>query len=304
MPFGAQPPGMPPHMRPPGMPGMQPPGMQPPPPYWGMPPAPPLGFPPPPPGPPSNGAGITALVLGVIGLGCGFVPFLFWLTVLLGILALIFGIVGWSRARDGVATNKPMAIAGTVLGGIACALSVVGLLLTVSFVREVKRDIDKETKELESSASADPSPSEEDDGRTKADSHTLDFGKTARYANGLKVTVAQPEKTELSEHSAKEGYVAYMVVVTIDNGTDKTVDLDLTTVKARDGDGAGLERTYDFRKGVSFNQGIAGRPHAGKSLTGTYVYLVPEKKAGDRMEISVEPGSITYKEAAWSGPVK
>ncbi|MFI1799351.1 DUF4190 domain-containing protein [Streptomyces sp. NPDC020379] len=283
------------------------PGMHVPPPHWGLPPAPPLGFPPPPPVLPSNGAGITALVLGCIAVTTGFVFFLFWLTAILAVLAVVFGIVGWNRARNGLASNKPMAIVGTALGGVGIALSVVGLVLTVFLVGEVKKGIDEDARDRDTSAGVEPTPSEEedeDDGLTKPDAQTLDFGKTARYANGLKVTVAQPEKTELSGYSAKEGYVAYKVEVTVENGTDKTVDLDLTSVKARDGDGAGLERTFDTRNGIGFSQGITGRPHAGTSVSGTYLYLVPEKKAGARMEVSVEPAVVAYKEAAWSGSVK
>lgn len=300
----------PPGIQPPpsfGAPPPPPPGMHVPPPHWGLPPAPPLGFPPPPPALPSNGAGITALVLGCIAVTTGFVFFLFWLTAILGIMAVVFGIVGVNRARNGVASNKPMAIVGTVLGGVGIALSVVGLVLTVFLVGEVKKGIDEEAKDRDTSASAEPTPSEEedeDDGLTKPDTQTLDFGGTARYSNGLKITVAKPEKTELSRYSVKEGYVAYKVEVTVENGMGKTVDLDLTSVKARDGDGAGLERTYDSGNGIGFSQGVTGRPHAGKSVTGTYLYLVPEKKAGDRMEVSVEPGVVTYKEAAWSGSVK
>jgi len=39
-----------------------------------------------------------------------------WLLVLQGILAIIFGAVGYSRTKKGTATNRGSAIAGLVLG--------------------------------------------------------------------------------------------------------------------------------------------------------------------------------------------
>jgi hypothetical protein len=32
------------------------------------------------------------------------------------VLAIVFGAVGWARANKGIATNKPIAITGLVLG--------------------------------------------------------------------------------------------------------------------------------------------------------------------------------------------
>lgn len=68
--------------------------------------------------PPKNGLGTAALVLGIIGL------VLFWTIVLgfvLGILALVFGIIGRKRANRREATNGGSALAGAILGGLAVA---------------------------------------------------------------------------------------------------------------------------------------------------------------------------------------
>jgi hypothetical protein len=65
---------------------------------------------------PSNGLGVSALVLGIVGVVLAWVPFLGFI---LGVLATVFGAVGLSYARKGKATNKGMAIAGLVLGIIA-----------------------------------------------------------------------------------------------------------------------------------------------------------------------------------------
>ena len=72
----------------------------------------------------SNGFGTAALVLGILA-----IPGAFTVIggVLLGILAIIFGVIGRSRAKRGQATNGGSALAGLITG-------VVGLVLAIAFV--------------------------------------------------------------------------------------------------------------------------------------------------------------------------
>ncbi|MEV1048495.1 DUF4190 domain-containing protein [Streptomyces sp. NPDC049916] len=72
---------------------------------------------------PSNGLGTAAMVLGIISV-VGFC--LYGLNIVLGILALIFGIIGLGRAKRGEATNRGMALAGVILG---CIGMVIGSVL-------------------------------------------------------------------------------------------------------------------------------------------------------------------------------
>ncbi|MFF5388573.1 DUF4190 domain-containing protein [Streptomyces sp. NPDC013012] len=74
--------------------------------------------------PPSNGTGTAAMVLGIISVA-GFC--LYGLGALLGILALILGIVGVKKAGRGEATNRGMAVAGIVLGAIGTLIGAVFL---------------------------------------------------------------------------------------------------------------------------------------------------------------------------------
>jgi hypothetical protein len=69
---------------------------------------------------PRNGWGTAALVLGVVGL---FLVIVF-IGVLPGLLAVIFGIIGWRRARRGEASNGGVAVAGIVTGALAVVLSI------------------------------------------------------------------------------------------------------------------------------------------------------------------------------------
>ncbi|MGW1512651.1 DUF4190 domain-containing protein [Streptomyces sp. NPDC002394] len=81
-----------------------------------------------PPQQPSNGMGIASLVLGIIA-AVGFC--LYGLNIILGILALVFGVIGMKKAGRGEATNRGMALAGVILGavGIVVGSVVLGLII-------------------------------------------------------------------------------------------------------------------------------------------------------------------------------
>jgi len=74
---------------------------------------------------PRNGIGTTGFVLGLIGLIFSPIPLIGVIAWPLVIIGLVLSLVGLSRARSGVATNKGIAIAGLVLstlGLIVCIL--------------------------------------------------------------------------------------------------------------------------------------------------------------------------------------
>ncbi|SCK56759.1 hypothetical protein H181DRAFT_05304 [Streptomyces sp. WMMB 714] len=82
-------------------------------------------------GPPRNGMGVAALTLGLIG------AVLFWTLIggiVLGLLALIFGIVGYRRSKRGEATNGTLAMVGAIIGGLALVGSTIVLALVASVV--------------------------------------------------------------------------------------------------------------------------------------------------------------------------
>jgi multisubunit Na+/H+ antiporter MnhB subunit len=78
-----------------------------------------------------NGLGVAALVLGLAGLA------LFWTVVggiVLGLLALLLGILGYRRKKHGLATNGAMAIIGAVAGILAVISSAIVLAVGASFL--------------------------------------------------------------------------------------------------------------------------------------------------------------------------
>jgi Domain of unknown function (DUF4190) len=76
-----------------------------------------------------NGMGTAALVLGVLALVLVLLLIFSPLGAFLGLLAVIFGIVGIVRANRREADNRGQAVAGLVTGGLALLL---GIWFTIS----------------------------------------------------------------------------------------------------------------------------------------------------------------------------
>ena len=76
-----------------------------------------------------NGMGTTALVIGVVALTLVLLLLFSPLGALLGLVAVLFGILGLMRANRGEADNRGQAVAGLVTGGIALLL---GIFFTIS----------------------------------------------------------------------------------------------------------------------------------------------------------------------------
>ncbi|MFJ7151798.1 DUF4190 domain-containing protein [Streptomyces sp. NPDC100445] len=75
---------------------------------------------------PGNGMGTASLVLGIIAAA----GFLLWpVALILGVLAVIFGAVGRSKARHGEATNPGVALAGIICGAAGFVLAAGVLVL-------------------------------------------------------------------------------------------------------------------------------------------------------------------------------
>ncbi|MFF7054927.1 DUF4190 domain-containing protein [Streptomyces griseorubiginosus] len=101
--------------------------------YPGYPQAPqaPQGYGWAPPMPPQNGMGVAAMVLGI--LSCALFCVYGILSLILGVLAIVFGIKGRKRAERGEATNRGQAQAGFITGIIGTILGLI-MLVFMAFV--------------------------------------------------------------------------------------------------------------------------------------------------------------------------
>src|SRR5947209_1955294 len=77
----------------------------------------------------SNGAAVAGGVLGIIALVLAFIPFIDFIAIVMGVLALVFGIVGNNRARQLGGNGRGMALTGIICGIIAVVLSALFLIL-------------------------------------------------------------------------------------------------------------------------------------------------------------------------------
>jgi heme/copper-type cytochrome/quinol oxidase subunit 2 len=87
------------------------------------------------------------LVLGILSLL--FMIFFPPIGVVLGILGLVFGIIGVRRARRGEATNRGQAMAGWITGAIGLVISIVILAVVGSFIFSHRQQIDTYTRCLQ-----------------------------------------------------------------------------------------------------------------------------------------------------------
>ena len=227
-----------------------------------------------------NGLGTAALILGIIGTLSGLIPLFFWLAGILGLIALVLGLVGKGRVKRGEANNKGVTLTGAILGLAALILSVVGAVITFTAVSEAVDELDKIDNSLKDSAPKDP-------GGKAAQGKALAAGDTIEYEDGLKVTVSAPKAFTPDEFAVghTEGNKAYQVTVTIENSGKKAWDSAGTMPKARTGkDGAEAEQILGDKLGVVFDGSVL----PGKKATQTFGFDTPA--AAKSLTVEVEPG--------------
>ncbi|MDN3240310.1 hypothetical protein [Glycomyces tritici] len=92
-----------------------------------------------------NGFGVTALVLGIIGLVLGLIPVVNVFTgIPLGVLAIIFGIIALAKAGSRGGKGKGTGGTGLVLGILAIGAAIV---INYVFVQAADEYIDEEWKQ-------------------------------------------------------------------------------------------------------------------------------------------------------------
>jgi hypothetical protein len=88
---------------------------------------------------PNNALATTALILGIVGV---VLFWTFWFGIILGVLAIIFGAMGLSRAKSG-APNKGMATAGLVLGIVSVVLGALFIVAIFSLGNSAQDRFDR-----------------------------------------------------------------------------------------------------------------------------------------------------------------
>ncbi len=243
---------------------------------------------------PRNGMGITALVLGLVGIGLGVFILFFWISWLPALLAVIFGSIGLSHARKGLATNKAMAVSGLVMG-------IVGLLIAagtgVFMVVTVKHAVDHaraKVKEVKKEAEQ-----EREDAAAEEKARHLSFGKSYTFGDGLKVTVAKPTPftPDAFANGHAKGNKAVQVTITVVNTGKERVSIETGLPDVNDADGASAQLVID---GSGRQKVLTGYLLPGRKAVGKYAFSLPPS-AADRAEVEFSPDVMRWDDAYWSG---
>ena len=75
---------------------------------------------------PENGVGLAAMVVGI----ASFVM----LAPLSSTAAIILGVMGLGKARQGRATNRGQALAGLICGSISLVLGIIGIIIAIAII--------------------------------------------------------------------------------------------------------------------------------------------------------------------------
>ncbi|MFG2225951.1 DUF4190 domain-containing protein [Streptomyces sp. NPDC048644] len=243
---------------------------------------------------PRNGMGVAALVLGICGVVLGLFVFLFWMSWLPALLALIFGFVGLSQVRRGLATNKGMAVTGVVLGVAGLLAAVGGGVFSIIVVDKAVDRARTTIKEAEASASAEAESEE-----AAEEARHLSFGESYTFDDGLKVTVAKPEPftPDAYAHGHAKGNKAVEVTVTVVNTGSERIAVETGLPDVNDADGASASLVID---GSGRQKVITGYVLPGRKAVGKYAFSLPAD-AADRAEVEFSPDAGRWEDAYWSG---
>ncbi|MFE6049917.1 DUF4190 domain-containing protein [Kitasatospora sp. NPDC056446] len=294
----------------PGAPVPPPPGV----PYWPPYPVPAQA--------PSNGLGIAAMVLGIVGTVLALVVILFWLSWLPSLLALIFGLIGLRYVRKGVATNRGMALAGVILGVTGLLVSAgAGVFVAVEVqsanaerraaADEARARADEASRVAEERAAkerervaAELLRIEAEKQKTAADEQArhLSFGQSYTYSNGLKVTAAAPEpfvpRGSVVE-APKDARIIQIRITVVNTGSEEISLYGSGMPIVRDAKGA---LVFSLVDGTSRLKLLTGSVAPGQEASGVYGYALPND-ASDRFTVDFAHTSGSQrKSVVWSGP--
>ena len=86
-----------------------------------------------------KGLGVAALILGILAVVCSFIPcFSFW-AIVLGVIGIILGAVGLSKAKKG-GGSKGLPKSGLILSIIGTAIAVVWIVAFAGAVSKAGSD--------------------------------------------------------------------------------------------------------------------------------------------------------------------
>ncbi|MFD8599056.1 DUF4190 domain-containing protein [Kitasatospora sp. NPDC059646] len=258
---------------------------------------------------PRNGQGIAALVLGIIGAVLSLPLVLFWFSWLPALLAVVFGAVGLRLARRRLATNRAMALTGTVLGAVGLTVSAVTGGFVVSEVRDAARAHDRAVAERRRDEAERQRLADERAKKTAAEQEAraaderarrLPAGGTYTFPDGLKVTMAPPAPaapstsgTPLPENAT---FVRLRVTV-VNTGSTELSLYGSALLIVKDSRGTLLHPLFGGGQYVQLPKSLA----PGQESTALETYGLPNATA-DPFTLQFTHGSgLDRKDVIWTG---
>ncbi|GAA5608965.1 hypothetical protein CP981_34370 [Streptomyces platensis] len=252
------------------------------------------------PRPPRNGLGIAALTFAALGLlllatlgvvgAAGPARILFWVAGLFVTTALVLGLLGARRAKQGYAGHRAKCVTGAVLGGLATVWCLNGAVAVADPLHQVScRPSQPQSK---TSAATGSSPAS--------------FHTTYCFKNGVQATVSAPKPytPRQMKHDWERGYTpgnrTVAVEVTIRNGSTNVVDLaEFFGIAAKDANGRTAEAVFE---GDDHSRGLGKTLLLpGMTKVVTQGFALPPN-ASKSMAVEVSLALASDRRAVWSGP--
>lgn len=259
---------------------------------------------------PRNGSGVAALVLGIVGVLFGLALVLFWVAWLPALLAVVFGGIGLGAARRGAATNRPVALAGVLLGVAGLLLSIGAGALAFNEARSADREraaareqarAERQRTDAQRQRAQEQLRREEEARAADERARRLLFGGSYAYPDGLKVTMAPPTPFTPQEDGVlrlpKDATFVQLRVTVVNTGS--------TSISLH---GSGGFFVKDAKGTLLFPllskdlyQGLPQSLAPGESSTALESYGIPNA-TGDPFSLEFVHGSgLDRKGVVWSG---
>lgn len=218
---------------------------------------------------------MAAVVVGVVAFALAFVPIVNYGAWLLAVAGVVLGAVALIRRPR----PRALALAGTVLSGLAFVLSIVlALVYTAGFLSAVGGG----------GAAPAPAPTAQAPGATAEESVPATFGQTVTYDDGMQIAVSEPLPfTPSAEAAGLEGDLALSFTVTIYNGTSADYELFPFTLVTADGQpGSAVVDEANSMPGVPPVATLA----PGQTVTSIEGYSFPDAAGSSAVIYQVAPG--------------
>ncbi|RLU82536.1 hypothetical protein CTZ27_29865 [Streptomyces griseocarneus] len=219
---------------------------------------------------PRNGIGLVALVLAVMAVMAAGTVVGVPLAILLGLAAVVCGVKGRGKARRGETDDGISALVGLVVGAATAAVCFGLVVWVVHGLNEAFREDQSQPDDLVSAG-----------GRYEA---PLGPGETARYRNGLKMSLSAPHRIPNvpGDLFLEKGDLTYVYTVTYVNDQKGAVDLVWNGIKCDEKITPG---------------GLASRGPMSPDWDKTHTWfpdrLEPHQTVSVQIPINVPPGSTT-----------